>query len=57
MTRTELINHMISDLNNLSVQGVSNMAIVIRVVRGLNELNEKMPKEDPEQDRPAEPEA
>ena len=49
MTTHELIDRMATDLNGLTVQGVANMGIVLRVVRGLNELNEMLLNEEKEE--------
>ena len=49
MTTHELIDRMATDLNGLTVQGVANMGIVLRVVRGLNELNDMLLEQEKKQ--------
>lgn len=46
MTKFELIDKIIVDLNNLTVHGVQNMQIVLTAVQNLSVLKDGLSKED-----------
>ena len=46
MTKIDLINRMIIDLDHLTVQGVGNMSIVLRLIDGLKTLGDALKKEE-----------
>lgn len=46
MTKYELIDKIIVDLNNLTVHGVQNMQIVLTAVQNLSVLKDGLKKED-----------
>ena len=53
MSKYELINRMIIDLNHLTVQGVNNMSIVLHTIENLQALADGLKKEEEEKaDKP-----
>ena len=59
MTKFDLIDKIISDLNALTVQGAQNMQIVLAAIQNLSVLKDGLAKEDearkPREDEPVEP--
>ena len=46
MTKFDLINRMIIDLDHLTVQGVGNMSIVLHTIENLKALGDGLKKEE-----------
>lgn len=55
MTKFDLIDKIITDLNALTVQGAQNMRIVLAAIQNLSVLKEGLKKEDEARDKKDEP--